>query len=211
MPDRRWCVPRLWPSRTVAVLASGPSLTREQVELVRTAGVPAVVVNSTFRLAPWAAVLYAADPEWWDHRDNRDAHQFRGLKVSVSDVRGVLHLRDTGVNGFDPNPAALRTGRNSGYQALHLAMHTGAARILLLGFDFTNKSGSHHHGDHPPGLRSTDEAHFESWRPHFATLLPAALERGVAIVNCTPGSAIECFTFNNLGSELAACAESAAA
>lgn len=204
----QWSVPRLWAGRTVAVLASGPSLKQSDADQIRAAGVPTIVVNSTFRLAPWADMLYAADKEWWEHKDNRDAHAFAGLKVSVASaglagVPGVLYLRDSGYTGFDPATTCLRTGRNSGYQALHIAMHTGARRILLCGFDMTNRAGSHWHGNHPRGLRDTHEDQFYGWRQNFETLLPALALRQIEVINCSAGM-LECFPRNLLEAELAA-------
>ena len=41
-----WTVPRLWPGATVAVLASGPSMSAAVAEEVRRSGVPTIVVNN---------------------------------------------------------------------------------------------------------------------------------------------------------------------
>src|SRR3546814_16900792 len=54
-----------WDGMTVACIASGPSLTAEDCESIRTAGLPAIVTNNTWQLAPWADVLYAGDYQWW--------------------------------------------------------------------------------------------------------------------------------------------------
>jgi len=34
--------------------------------------------------------------------------------------------------------------------------------------------------------------------PHFPTLQPALTERGIEVINCTPGSALTCFPMGNL-------------
>jgi hypothetical protein len=181
-----WQVPRLWAGRTVAVLASGPSMSAHTCDAAR--GLPAIAVNNTFRLAPWADMLYAADEDWWRH--NQDARQFAGLQVSVGNVKGVHRLRNTGALGFDADPTCVKTGSNSGYQAVHIAIHGGAERILLFGFDLR---GSHWHGDHPEGLRNTSDWAFANWRQRFAELAPIATRMGVAVINCTPASALDCF------------------
>jgi hypothetical protein len=147
-----WTVPRAHEGATVAILASGPSMSQAVADAVHAAGIPAIAINSTFRLAPWADVLYAADPEWWAHPSNRDALVFKGLRLSCQPMKAVLQLRNSGVTGFDPDPAAVRTGGNSGYQALHVAIHAGAARVLLCGYDM---HGGHWHGKHPAGLKET--------------------------------------------------------
>lgn len=193
-----WTVPRLWPGATVAVLASGPSMSAAVADEVRRAGVPTIVVNNTFRLAPWAQMLYAADSEWWAY--TRDARAFAGLKVSIDSgvrINGVHQLRLTGMTGFDPDPSALRTGGNSGYQAVHVAAHAGAARILLCGFDMR---GGHWHPDHAQPLRTTLLETYQSWIQRFETL--AAL-CPAQIVNCTPDSALRCVPYQPLEEALA--------
>jgi len=191
----------MWEGKTVAVLASGPSMGADVATIVRTAGIPAIVVNTTHRLAPWADILYAADAEWWAHPHNTDAAAFRGLRVSVAAVPGVLRLRNTGIEGYDPAPDAVRTGSNSGFQATHIAMHAGARRILLCGFDM---SGSHWHGRHVDGLRETQQAHYSKFIKRFHSIVGPAKAIGVDIVNCTPGSALKAFRFGSLEDELCA-------
>lgn len=194
-----WSVPRLWPGRTAAILASGPSMSQAVADQVRAAAIPAIAVNDTYRLAPWADMLYAADEAWWAVHPT--ALDFAGLKVSVGTFNGVHRLRHTGVAGFDPDPACVRTGSNSGYQAVHIAVQAGAARILLCGFDMR---GEHWFGRHPAGLANSNEALFAKFRKHFAELAPLLPGLGVEIVNCTPGSALACFPTSTLDQQLQA-------
>jgi len=177
-----------WSGQTVAILASGPSMSSMVAESVR--DLPCIAVNNTFRLAPWAGVIYAHDAQWWEHPSNKDAHKAPGLKIGCEPTPGVFTLRNTGWEGFDPDPSCIRVAGNSGYQAVHLAMHASASRILLLGFDM---KGGHWHGPHPYSLSNPIDAFFTRWVQRFATLVPAARQMGVEIINCTPGSAIECF------------------
>lgn len=157
---------------------------------------PVAVANSTFRLAPWADLLVAADADWW--RANPDARNFQGLKVTSSESLQwpeVLSLRHTGKVGFDDNKACIRSGGNTGYQAVHIAAQAGAARILLCGFDM--RPGHWHDVD-----READEAQYAEWRRRFQTLA-VALEGRVEVLNCTPGSALECFPMVTLEKALA--------
>lgn len=164
------------------MLASGPSMSAEVAEQVR--GLRVIVVNDTVRLAPWAAMLYAADVEWWQLRSESLA-SFKGLRVSVAKHRGVHQLVNTGDTGFDPDPRNIRTGGNSGYQAVHIAAQAGADRILLCGFDM---HGGHWHANYQHPLRETGPDTYLRWVERFATLKTPA-----RIINCTPGSALRCF------------------
>lgn len=180
-----WTVPPMWTGRTVAVLASGRSLTREVAQSV--CHLPRIVVNDTYRRAPDAEIIYASDRTWWER--NAEALAMPGLKVTVQGpdkpFPGVLVLRSTGKRGFDPDPSALRNQGNSGGAALHMAVHTGAARILLFGFDMR---GAHWHNDrvHAPQT-------FTRWISAMGELA-AALRGRVEVLNCSgPGSALHCF------------------
>lgn len=183
-----WQVPRMWEGKTVAVLASGPSMSKIVADEVLAAGLPTIVINNTYLLAPWADMLYAADAAWWQaHPGTAD---FRGLRVTVQDVAGTLKLRCSGPAGFDPHPGAVRSGGHSGHQAVHIAMHAGARRILLCGFDM---HGTHWHGEHAFPLRNTAGGTYGRWVEQFAELRDSAISLGIEIVNCTPGSALTCF------------------
>lgn len=199
-----WSVPRCFEGRTVAVLASGPSMSQAVADAVHAAGVPAIAINTTFRLAPWAWMLYAADAEWWTHPKHRDVHAFAGLKVTIDTGAGgvpdgLLYLRRSGTSGFDPDPRNLRTGAHSGYQAVHIAAQAGAARILLCGMDM---QGGHWHGEHPAGLKRNTVEQFEKCCALFRTLAVPMHERDIDVVNVTPGSRLDCFRRSTLQAEL---------
>lgn len=196
-----WSVPTDFVGKTVAVMASGPSMTAELASRIHRAGMPAIVVNSTFRLAPWAWMLYAADGPWWDHRANDDVDDFAGLKVRCSDPvhmrikrRDVQVLRNTGPLGFDPTPGTVRTGSHSGYQAVHVALQTRAQRVLLFGFDMRHVDGMPRwHGEHPKPLRQHETEHLLHWARKYEHLRPVEKQLGCRIFNCTPGSSITAF------------------
>lgn len=186
-------VPRMFDGQTAAVLATGPSMSQSVADSVR--DLPAVAVNDAFRLAPWASILYAADRRWWEA--NPDALEFAGVKLCAQPGSPVEYMRNSGTLGFDPNPQFVRTGGNSGYQAVHVAIQAGAARILLLGFDMR---GDHFFGQHKAPLRNTSPDSFVRWADRFAGLKHC----GAEIINCTPGSAINAFPFASLDELVAA-------
>lgn len=186
--------------QTVAVLASGPSMSQAVADQVRAAGIAAIVVNTTYKLAPWAWWLHAADARWWEA--NPAARAFAGHKTTCEDVPGIRKLERGGKDGYDPRPGFVRTGGNSGYQAIQIAAQAGASRILLCGMDFRNTGGeSHWHGHHEVPLRNTEPEVFIGWLKHFEGL--ARQLWPCEVVNCTPGSAIECFRRAELEDELA--------
>ncbi len=163
-------------------------MSQDLADRVREGNLPAVVTNSTFRLAPWADVLYAADSDWW--RSNPDAREFRGVKVCLQDDLlwpEVFSLKVTGKDGYDQDPRCIRHGGNSGYQALHVAVQAGACRVLLCGFDM---QGGHWHAGPSPAA-----ALFATWIARLERLAPILKERGVEVFNCSRESALACFPF----------------
>jgi hypothetical protein len=164
----------------------------------RVRGLRCVVVNTTFRLAPWADVLYAADAAWW--RTTPEAFGFPGLKVTCEAVPGVRRLRNAGATGYDDGADCVNTYGNSGAQAIQVAAKAGAKRILLCGFDMR---GSHWHGDHPQPLRNTASDTYERWILRMQGLAEALDKRGVEVLNATPESALTCFPFVDLEDAIA--------
>lgn len=184
-------VPRLWPGETAVCIASGPSLTASDVAYCR-GKARVIVVNNGYQLAPWADVLYAADCRWWTW--HQGAPSFAGLKYSVDrpdPSYGVTTLKYTGDEGLELSPTGLRTGRNSGFQAVNLAVHFGVSRIVLLGYDLqVSRTGARHwHPDHP----GTPTPVYAKWVPLFATLVAPLKQLGITIVNCSRETALTCF------------------
>jgi hypothetical protein len=195
-----------WPGHTAVVLASGPSITHAQTEMVRESGAKTITTNTTWQLAPWADVHYACDLMWWKTnyaalvskdairkcwtQDRTSAERY-GLRWVRQSARPGLGLKEVQVNG------------NSGFGAINLAFLFGCRRILLLGFDM--KPGAqgrlHWHPDHPAPM--VQKQQFGEWI-HKGTLFARELkDAGCSVVNCTPGSALTCFKTAELQGALA--------
>jgi hypothetical protein len=188
--------------KTVVCIAGGCSLRRIDVEACR--GLFTIAINDSYKIAPFANILYACDVKWWEWHDG--AVEFKGKKITheyakrhgVESIRppypGIDVLLSTGECGFDERPNCIRHGGNSGYQALHIAMHLGAKNIILLGYDMHNKSGKHHwFGQHPRPYHNSDNLRYKRWLECFETLVEPAKKRGQRIINCSPGSELTCF------------------
>jgi hypothetical protein len=178
----RWN-PERWTGETVAMLAGGPSLTPAAVEQVRRAGIRTVAINTSFRLAPWASVLYAADAKWWQHPEHQDALAFAGDKVCAESTARVL-----GVSWLKPK--LVRYARHSALNITEFAIDNGVARVLLLGVDLDVRRLTHHHGLHPHGLRNPTAGRFNNALGAWAQF---AKSTEVEILNCNPDSALTCF------------------
>lgn len=195
----RWSIPRLWHGDTVAILASGPSMSQAVADRVRAAGICAIAINNTYRLAPWADVLYAADRDWWNHTP--DAASFAGVKISCERVPAAHCLHNAGGTGYSDEPWMVHTYGNSGAQAIQVAAKAGAGRILLCGMDMRV---GHWHGDHKYPLRNAEPEHYVKRAKRMDELAGHLDQRGVDVLNCTPGSALTCWPMVDLEEVLSA-------
>lgn len=185
-------VEKLWPGETVCILANGPSLTAEDVARCR--GLKTIAIKDAIRLAPWADVLYACDKKWW--RAHPETASFAGLKFGLEAWAlrpDVTVLRNTGMDGLELDPTGLRTGQNSGYQAINLAVHLGAKKIILLGYDMQGaKNGKHHwFGWHVYGQKLIPA--YEIFLRLFPTIADPLQALGIEVVNATRESVLPCF------------------
>lgn len=195
-------------SETFVVVGSGPSLTKEQANIVFVAGMSGmctlVAVNDAYRMVLSPHILYACDYAWWRYhcqhytRDGKpailtlcpDAKRYSGEPMAHNDFGcTVVELR--GGRGIaPPGSSYIMRGYGSGFQAVGLAIQMGAKRIALLGMDCKRASDgrSHYFGEHPPELPNPQP--FETWAEDFNSLAEPASQMGIEIVNCTTDTAI---------------------
>lgn len=181
------------------LIGGGPSLTREDVDAVR-GRATVIAINDAYKLAPWADVLYAADRKWIDWHDGVPSFTGRKFTIASHDTTprpDWTVLKNTGTHGLELQFGAVRTGYNGGYQAINLAVHLGATRILLLGYDMApNPDGpSHWFGEHPDKKPSP----YPQMRAAFDSLLDPLKVCGVEVVNCSRQTALLCFPLSLLG------------
>jgi len=208
----------IWANGTAVLIGGGPSLTVEQVELVRQSavawGTGVIAINDAYRLAPFADLCYFADAQWWRwHKDQDGFRTFQGQLCSISDSReeitdSAVHiLRNANGSGHSSiglsmDPAQIVTGRHSGFQALNIAVLAQAKTILLIGFDArepTSTSKAHWFGEHPVPTPVEVYAHY---RRSFSMVEDALKWAGVRVINCSPGSAINSFEHMDLADAL---------
>lgn len=209
-------VPRLWPDSTIVCLASGPSVTRADVDYCR-GKVPVIAVNDGCRWAPWADVLYSSDQRWMEYYHGHRVEPadravaeivttFAGRKFGCQPLKAPKHwnvsvLLNTGERGIETDPCGVRTGRNSGYSAMNVARHLGAKRIVLVGYDMRNGKTRHFFGEHPSRLRSSTDP--GTFIPFYQSLVKPLAQLGIEVVNCTPKSALRMFPSMSLAEALA--------
>jgi hypothetical protein len=190
-----WGIPPLWHGETAFVLGGGPTLTQTMADAV--ADRHAIAINSTCLIAPRAEILFFNDHSWFE-RHQEIVTNWAGLAVTTNRHSKVAAPdRLLRVEGEDRKdfPAlgskTIRRGASSGHLAVSLAIALGAVRIVLLGFDMRHVHGrSHHHDDYRNEIH---DLYSRLFAPAFQGWHYAAQQRGVSIVNATPGSALKEF------------------
>jgi hypothetical protein len=172
--------------RPCFILGSGPSLTAEDIEAVKSTGLPTIAVNSTWRAAPFCSVIYAGDKKWWSaHIKEIDVPAKRvTFSGAAARLYGLKHHRRKLVNGY-----------NSGMLAIDYALQKKASRVILLGYDCSIVNGIHHHGPHEQTHNPTAKR-CDIWRLQFKYI--ADLHKGADVVNCSRYTELKAFPVDTL-------------
>ena len=196
--------------RTIACIATGPSLTQDQVDTARDKGFELYVCNNAIFMAPDADLLYAVNFAWWQwywHDVSSLPCEKWTTSKQVADHYLINWIAERNGYGLSTDPKIIHHGHGSGFSLVSMAHNKGADRIVLLGYDLKyapdydaagRNPGStprHFFGEYPqsmqhwPSKQVRDGVHIE-----LQQLYRNVAEQGlVEIINCTPDSAIDCF------------------
>ncbi|MCB1567830.1 MAG: hypothetical protein KDI69_03295 [Xanthomonadales bacterium] len=183
-----------WHGEIVVVAASGLSLDQSDLELVR-GRARLIVINSSWKMAPWADALYGCDEHWW-RKKGPTPEQFAGLRfIGMREFPGCVSCGVASGEGFMRwCGERLGSGWNSGFQALNLAAVSGARRVVLTGYDLQRTDEqSHWHGDHGDGLNNPSARTLEGFRQWIDQAAPDLEAHGVEVVNATRNTALRAY------------------
>jgi hypothetical protein len=100
-------------------------------------------------------------------------------------------MNNAGWAGLTTDPEAICNGHNSGSAALNVAVHLGAKRILLLGYDMgPDSKGRRHFFDVGATVVNSP---FEKFRKLTATMVEPLKALGIEVINCSRSTRLECF------------------
>lgn len=202
-----------WRGETAIIVATGPSAA--EADLIGVKGkARVIVIKSSWRLAPWADVLYGCDRAWWIA--NRGAVGFKGQRITASPTvskiyPGILAIElvnraeiITGKTGRIG--CGLRTGGgHSGFHAINLAVQFGAKRIVLVGLDMNLHRGRHHwHPEEDRMWRNRTDQNMAECRSALDACAPQFEKLGVEVINASPASALKAYRKADLMDAIAA-------
>ena len=174
--------------RSLAILGGGPNLTGPIGQAL--AYNRAIAVNNSYLFFHKPCIVVALDRRWWAWHGNqmRSLGHVGVVALLPKQVPPVgftgLSFRKERDSTYNPNGGVL-CGQNSGHAAITLAMHMGASRIYLAGFDmgFVG-SQTHWHGGHAvPASSANYERRF---RPALEQLVRDAKALDCHITSVTP-------------------------
>lgn len=196
LPIVPWDADMPFAGENVCVIGGGPSLIG--FDIAPTQNFPCIVVNNSFRLAPWARALHFSDRSWWvwnredvlaNWPEDRIITTANPEREEIDHPRIKRFLKDRALT-FSNDRRRLY-GVDSGTQAVNLAYILGAKKIVLLGLDmkFGHQGRSHWHDPHP---RASVEARYTAkFRPKLASLACALARYGVKVVRATDPGPVE--------------------
>jgi hypothetical protein len=213
------------PKKTAVILATGPSLTPEVLEVARRGrelGAWALYgMNRTYRDVPELDTFLACNKEFYELEWERGLKEHRAVKwhwdLQTCIRFGLNFIPGKWGDGFPKEPIFIHLGHSSGFQLPQLAYHAGFRRLLLCGYDMRyakdydgrnqriGSSPRHYFGEYAPELQ-----HWPSVKIRdgvFVELIEQfekvkRLNPDVEIINCSPGSAMDCFPMSTLEEQL---------
>lgn len=189
-----------WRGQIAAIIGGGPSAKAAPVDLLK-GRAKVIVINESFRLAPWADVLYSCDFLWWQlHKGKKD---WPGLRLAhdaqACNEYGIHRMQVDSPSNNElelERPGHLGAGGNSGFQAINAAVQFGANRLILIGID-CHLPGAHHspqlnhwHGKHPSPLSNPMQSNVNRWKKAIDGIAPTLKRLGIECVNCSATSAL---------------------
>lgn len=167
-------------------------------------------INRSYEKCTKADNLFWVDERFWSVHEkgltehnapNKITARRHPMRIDYPDW--VTQYNFSGQKGYDEKDGFIRTGNNSGYACLSLAIQQGFREIFLLGYDMKFESQSHWHDGHTDvrgnKLVNLEETLTDKMLPFFDGLKEATSHiAGLRIINTNPNSAIQCFEFGEL-------------
>ncbi len=217
-----WIAPEMWRDETVFIIGGGPSLTGMDLSPIHKR--PVIGVNNAYTLGPWIDIIFFGDLKWWPKNKMEAMAHPAGIIITIHGGSEVAAFRDrvkimkkVGRNGIYPIRDGLAWNKNSGACAINLAIHFGAKKIVLLGFDMkmdTENGFNHGHNWHKAhmafGKPPRSDIYENRFLPPFRDIKRdldyhnSKNGRQIEILNATLGSALDLFpktTLNILAME----------
>jgi len=197
-------LPKVFEGQTVFIYGGGPSL--PNIVKGRNINHPIIGVNHAILLGVRIDICFFGDSRfYWIMKDDfikydiikiscdRRSGKTTDLPIPDSDT-SIIKIPYSNGHGVHIDKNKINFNSSSGGAATDLAIHLGASRIILVGFDMRWVDGESNW--HPHAFRKTNKPYTNFIVP-FDSLARQAKFRNVEILNATPNSLLPYFKFTN--------------
>lgn len=201
-------------------MATGPSLTYDQLDLVRIAqwhnNVKVFTINNVYQVYRHTDVHLSCDGPWWRWYWPKDEklRELDCLKYTwypeIAEEYGIQYIKAIAKDGLSTDPGVVHINHGSGPMMVNLAYHFGIRRMILIGhdmrfapdYDAKNRNpGSiprHYFGEYPKPLQHWPSVRVRKGHGALDGLIDTYKKMpiknlGIEILNATPGSALDMF------------------
>jgi len=196
--DRPNEIPRIYLGEPAVLLATGPSLSKEQIEYIRPLHAEGKIrvfgLNDAYKICDFIDVFYACDPKWWDCNmpsvmEFKCDHKWTQDQKKAKEL-GIRWVQGSSGKGMCLYKDKIHFGSNSGYQLMNLAWHYGIRQFFLLGYNMDVPAGKQQHffGRHPKGLNQGNN--YRGFARQYDTIQKDIKN---LVINCTEPTMLRCF------------------
>ena len=154
-------------------------------------------INAAYMIGDLFSHILFVDECFWKHnKENLLKHpaqlvSFDNRHKNVPHP-SIIHLgKDTGkLQGIHPDPTKICFNNSTGGAAINYAVHLGATKIVLLGFDMNGEKTTHFHNEY---FWINNKPPFKEHLLPFKQIAKECNERGVEVLNASPNSSITAF------------------
>ena len=222
----------IFAGETAVLIATGPSITDEQLAFVKqhhdAQNCRVFTINNAYQKVPWTDVHLSCNGNWWqmyyprsETLRNIPCHKYTWYP-ELAEKFNIKYIGAIEKTGLSTDPRIIHINHGSGPMCINLALHYGIKRLLLIGHDMKYapdynpkncESGStprHFFSEYPEPLQHWPSVKVGLSKPGvldglievYDKMVPQLKTLEMEIINCTPDSALTSFPMSTLEKEL---------
>ena len=193
----------------IGIVASGPSATTQDAQMLRDCCDEIIAINDSYRLCRgdddgkyFNDHIYGTDMKWWKYAIGDIMRDYDGNLwtqrvqwTEEPEALGIQCMESEAKPDLCSEPGKIHTGSNSGYAAINLAFHMGAKTIVLLGYDMRMKGNQRHWFNDRPEVLNIGSC-YNQFIQSLNTI--DTKKHGIEILNASRRTALTCFPLVDL-------------
>jgi len=230
-PDAKPIEP-IYAGETAVLIATGPSLTDEQLAYVKQkhddGECRVFTLNNVYQRVPWTDVHLSCDAPWWRwyYPHSEELRDLPCPKYTwfpdLAEKFGIDYIKGVDKPGLSTDPGVVHINHGSSPMWINLALHFGIKKLILIGHDMKyaadykprqrdpGSTPRHYFDEYPGPLQHWPSVKVGLSKPGvldglieaYDRMVPQLEKLGMDVVNCTPGSALTSFRMSTLEEEV---------